>query len=109
MDILHAVEDNPPDFLQTFVRPHSAYCCPLHKNVALCQQFDGLGAINTLVQWSPRDYSYLQRASIWSDDSLSPLHEPFLIRNDVSDLDDVACNSVVQNLDGLGDVNTPGK
>lgn len=49
--------------------------------------------------------SYLQRTPVRSDDPLPPLHKPFLIRNDVPDLDDVACNGIVQNLDRLGDVN----
>lgn len=42
MDIPHTVKDNPSNLLQTLVRPHGAYRCPLHQDVTLRQQLDRL-------------------------------------------------------------------
>jgi hypothetical protein len=96
MNILHAVEDNPPNLLQTLIRTHSTYCCPLHKNVTLRQQLDSLKTFRTLLELPfPEDCSYLQRAPVRPNYPLPPLHKPFLIGDDVPDLDDVARDGVV--------------
>lgn len=50
--------------------------------------------------------AYLQRATVWTNDPLSSLDEPLLIPDDVSNLDDIAGNGVVQDLDRLTDSNT---
>ena len=42
MDVLRAVEDDPPNFLQTLEGPHSVDCCALYKNVTLGQRLNGL-------------------------------------------------------------------
>ena len=45
--------------------------------------------------------TYLERATIWTNDPLSPFHESLLIPHDVTNLDNVACNVVVQDLHSL--------
>ena len=105
MDVLHAVENDPPNFLQTLEWPHSADCCPLYKNVTLRQQLDSLETLNSFVHHSfPWNCSYLQGTPVRSDDPLPSLDEPLLVRNDVPDLDYVAGNSIVQDLDRLSNV-----
>jgi len=110
VDVLHAVEDNPPNLLQALVRTHGTYGCPLHKNVTLRQQLDSLDILSTFAYWSFSEvHAYLERTSVWSNDPLSPLHKPFLIRNYVPNLDDVTRNGIVQNFNRLSDVHTSGE
>lgn len=45
----------------------------------------------------------LQRTPIWSNKSLSPLHKPVLITNQIANFDDVACHVVLQYLLSLSD------
>ena len=45
--------------------------------------------------------TYLQGASIWTNDSLSPLHKPLLVPHNVSYFDDITSNTVVQYLGSL--------
>lgn len=42
MYILHAIENYPTDLFETFIRTHDANGVPLHENIALRQEFDGL-------------------------------------------------------------------
>lgn len=42
MDVLHAVEDYPPNFLERLKWTHDADSVSLHENVTICQKFNGL-------------------------------------------------------------------
>ena len=43
----------------------------------------------------------LERTAIWPNDPLPPLDEPFLVTNDIPNLDDITRHVVVENFDGL--------
>lgn len=43
MNVFHAVEDDFPNFLQTFMTSHSCHSITLYQNVALSKELDGLG------------------------------------------------------------------
>lgn len=51
--------------------------------------------------------TYLQCASIWTDNPLSPLNKPLLIPDDTSNLDDITRNPILQNLDRLRRIHSP--
>jgi len=53
--------------------------------------------------------NHLQCTPIWPNYSLSPFHEPFLIPNQSSNLDNIASNLVVQDFDGLSNGHTSRK
>ncbi len=53
--------------------------------------------------------THLQRAPVWTDNSLPPLDKALLIPDNVTNLDNIAGNVVVQNLDSLSYGHSSGK
>lgn len=51
-------------------------------------------------EWS---HAYLESAPIWTDDALSAFDEALFITDKAAYFDDVACDGVIENFDGLAD------
>jgi hypothetical protein len=43
VDVVHAVDDNTPDLLETLVRAHGGDGVPLHEDVTVGEELNGLG------------------------------------------------------------------
>lgn len=48
VDVVHAVDDDASDFLQSFVGPHGGDGIPLNEDVAVCEKLDRLRDISLL-------------------------------------------------------------
>ena len=101
MNVLHAVQNDPADLLETFVWTHDTHSVSLNKDVALRQQFDGLENCETKSRHPRRFATHLERTTVWTDDPLPSLDKPLLIPNYVTDLDDITGDIIIQNLNCL--------
>lgn len=80
MHILHCIGYDPAQYLDIFPVSNDAHRTPLHQDVTLCQELQGL-----------------QCCTIWTYESLPPLYESFSIPYVRPDLDDLAENTVFEN------------
>jgi hypothetical protein len=92
VDVVHAIDDNPADFLQLLVATHSRHGVSLYKHVTLCQKLNSL-----------------QRGPVGAYDTLTTLDEALAIPYETSDFDDIARDIVLQNLESLRGGYTTGK
>lgn len=109
MDVLHAVQYDPTDFLQRLVWPHDTDGIPLYQHVTLRQQFNSLSDKHLFRGEGKHQKAlkaYLECTPIWANDPLPSLHESFLIVHEVADFDNIAGRGIVQYLHCLGDGNT---
>lgn len=84
MDVFQTINYDPPDLFEAFERAHSRDCVALYQHVAACQEFDRL-----------------ECATIRTDDPLPSLDKALLISQQVADLDHVALDAILEDLDGL--------
>lgn len=99
MNVVHAIDDDPSDLLQSFVRSHCGNRISLNENVTFCQELNRLESVYVL--WDIRKLTHLESRSIWSDYSLSPLDESLLVPDQTSNLDDITGNIILQDLQCL--------
>ncbi len=84
VDVGHAVLDDAPHLLEALVGPHDGHGVAVHENVRLGQQLERL-----------------EGRAVRAEDALAALDEAVLVADEVADLDDVARDAVVEDLDGL--------
>lgn len=84
MDVGHAVVHDSSNLLQPFVRSHSGNGISLDEDVGAGEELESF-----------------QGRPLGAQDTLTTLHESFLVANLAADLDDVACISVLENFEGL--------
>ena len=84
VDVGHAVGHHAADFFEARVRPHGGDGVALHQDVGAGQQLERF-----------------QRRAVGPQDPLPPLDEAVLVPHQVPELDNVGCDAVVEDLDGL--------
>lgn len=97
MNIVHAVDNDPSDFLKTLVGTHCRNGISLYENIALGQELDRL---TSALQFDNTG-TYLEGTSVRPDYTLTTFHESLLVSNQSSNLDYIACDIVLKNLDCL--------
>lgn len=84
VDVGHAVVHDSSNLLQSFVGSHSGNGISLDEDVGAGEELESF-----------------QGRALGTQDTLTTLHESFLVANLAADLDDVACISVIENFEGL--------
>ena len=86
MYVLHRILDHSPELLEPLVWPQGGDSVPLHHDVTLGEQLDGL-----------------EGGPVGSNQSLSASHKPVLVPHKGLDLDDVTSDIILQNPYSLHD------
>jgi hypothetical protein len=97
VNIVHAVDNDPSDFLKTLIGTHCRHGISLYEDVALGQELDGL--LSALQRDSTG--TYLEGTPVRPDYPLTTFHESLLVSNQSSNLDYIACDIVLKDLDCL--------
>ena len=92
VDVVQTVLHDPPYLGEALVGSHHADGAAVNENVRVCQQLQGLDGVSTGAQYA-----------------LTSLDELFFTTDEVSDLDDIASDPVLEDLNGLGSGNAASK
>lgn len=92
VDVLHAVLDDAAHLLEALVGPHDGDGAALHEDVGLGEQLEGL-----------------EGRAVGAEDALAALDVALLVADQVADLDDIACDAVVEDLESLRRGDTSGQ
>jgi hypothetical protein len=84
MDVVHAVDDDAAHLLEALERPHGRDRVALHEDVAVGEELDGL-----------------ERRAVRADDALAALDKALLVADQARNLDDIARDAVLQDLERL--------
>ena len=83
MHVVHAVEHNSADLLESLVLAYRRHSAALHQDIATREQFD-----------------CFESRTVLPNESLSPLHKSFLVCHNVADFDHVRCHLILEHLAG---------